>query len=577
MKNIVMSILVGFIVLPHQIRAQETWNPKYLFKKTFTEAGIAFSFVKGIEKADPLSAYGYFSSYQILNEKTGQTEQELQVKNSTIGDINFTHSHSTVYDQTTINEETYAAVLEADSAMLNTGFFSGIKKLNKETRLFEGIGKLKFNSAVRVIGKISDTTAVVGGDFLNITDASKTTKFLPHLAIWNFDKNIVHEIPCLSSDWNGFGGAYAGHSISKIDGTIIIRGYWAIKIFYKDIDPRTNLSDPIVPAYGGQLTSCVVAEKNRIYVVWQKDSVNYPSYLLKMRSDGTWQQVARFTNPNVSFRSDNWINSMVYDETKDLFYISGSFTKINGASCSSALIWDDKTGIFTNFPTLPFAQNQMMGSRIEVSEGKIFLIEDNDNLMLFGKQNIYVLSDITPPLVSAVTIVGGENADSVVKVSGNSEPSTFIDINIKNLTLVTEANIVINVGNSGTWSHSFGDLPDGDYQLTIKGRDASSNVSQLSSSSFTRKAKVDVVTVVNNSIETEITAYPNPASKSVFLKDAKSILKVSGIQGNTLFPNFSIIFDGIEVDVGEFQNGLYIIECENSLNKKQVLKVLVLK
>ena len=73
-----MFILVGFIVMSHQfVNAQETWNRKYRFAKSFKEAGIIFSYIKEIDMEDSLAFYGYFDSYQVFNEKTNNHRTQM--------------------------------------------------------------------------------------------------------------------------------------------------------------------------------------------------------------------------------------------------------------------------------------------------------------------------------------------------------------------------------------------------------------------------------------------------------------------------------------------------------------------
>lgn len=583
-----MTILVGFIVMSHQTYAQqETWNKKYRFGKSFKEAGSVFSLIKVIDKEDSLSFYGYFDAYLIFNEKTGQIIQQgfdsnSMKKNGAIyqsaGKIRFTHSHSAVYTHKKMYNNEYVGIENTDSAYIGTGFYSAIYVLDKLNNTYKGVWDLEFDGLVSGIYPIGNSKAVIWGDFLHVKSKSGTFRAV-RFALWDLSNNTVQKIP-YASDPTSFGiyGGYPFHSISKSDGTVLISTEQTIKFILSNSDPITNSIGPFF-ATSGRYMSCAISDKNHMYVAWQKDSLTWPIYLLKVGIDGSTQKMARFTNPNANWSYENWINGMAYDEKTGEFIFSGTFKEVNGKPFNNIVKWNDQTRIFTNLPPPPFIKESDGGmdrSRVEVVDGQIFLIEDNDNL-IFG-QNIYVLSDITPPVPPVVKSFVGEDADTVINISGTAEPKSIVTILIENTTNNTVVSLTSVTSNeSGIWSFYKEDLPEGKYRVTITSKDASGNISVKTIFTFERKKVVSVITAVNSGIETEIMAYPNPASKSVFLKDAKRILKVSGIQGNTLFPNFSISFDGVEVDVGEFQNGLYIIECENSLNKKQVLKVLVLK
>jgi hypothetical protein len=567
MKKKLYFLLMGLVIvaLSQTLSAQSVWAKYITLKKSFTGGnGDVYKMVRNMDsRGSTLFLNGYWDRAMIYDNQ-GNTvitnvfdSNTLKLSNGTWtsgGKISFGDRLSAVNGHDTLNGLDYLAVEQLDShGLMMTNF----KVRNTTTNRYEPVPNFQFNGGLEGAHFLDNGKAYVYGAFYEGKDKFGT-KICSGEAMVDVSAGTLSQVPSpyYYDSYNG------GKAESALDKTFIVYGGARLRILY----PTSTTFEPYppIPVGAGMVVAVAVKDRNKIYVILQRDSTSFPCYLYELVGN-SWQNMGfKFTTNNPpTFRSQNRISSMEYSNGK--LYLAGNHDLLNGQPVSHILLYDIATGTFSNLPNQPFLS--MEASTIKMVNGKLYLLEDNSSIV-FGEQSVYILRDAT----TAVPVITGPTTpqSSTVAIVGTvSVPSLSIDIyNSSTSVLLGTA----QASTSGQWSLTLIDQLPGTYTVYAKGRNAEGYVS---ASSATWTYTVSTTTAVSTlSLDPDASSvFPNPIRDWATLKNVKRVSGVYSYDGRRCT---RVQVSRQTIDLSALPPGMYLIKVVNKKNRQEVIRVVKL-
>lgn len=575
MKKITQAFWAAIMLLmSNSAFTQQAWVKHADVEKSFTTGGSIFSFVKIMDAKNAsgsLSQYGYFNRTKAYNNYGNVIIQNLLDSNSvkrvngsftSAGKMNFLSSHSAIYAHDTIAGREYVGVGKNDS----TGqLYAALNFLDVASNAYAPVGNLRFSSRITGFVYLGNNKVLVFGDFFEASDGI-TRQTYNGAAVWDISNNTLAFM-----SGGGIGSEYLSHS-TGVDGAtlILLQSGYGFRFVKQGVPQWSDGLVPGIPA-GGRMIISNVVNQDSVFGVWQKDSVGYPSYLVKfIRSESfSWQMIGRLTSTSTSNSTrKTWVNSI--NLFKNKLYISTEATHLNGQLLGNNIfIVDPSSFALTSLPIPPTSAAVFEKSRLAFVSGKIYLIEDNGNLVL-GTQRIYVLRDTTARLPPTITPLSNQ-INTLVTVCGTiPEPFLYIDLYNK----VTGLKIGTTQSTAeGSWQIPV-TLPEGGYTFWARARNEDTIMSPFSNIiSFVVSFPTAVIETSN---EDDIKVFPNPAKNFFFVKNAKEILRIVSVSG--VIQSHYVVSktsDTFNVSFNSFPSGLYFVEIKGKDGKKYLKKLVV--